>query len=173
MSKCGGHWEWSLPGSLSFSVVLLRPTPSQRDGSAILRGHASHERYTISNLEGRETNLHMPIRAHRGLNPGPPRDRRTHYHLRYCNPPMCAVSELLLSPNRQLLVKTGPRLWNCLKNWSPTQMMSANTYRACYRGWTVVSSPLQRYVTLHGIFCLSHCEICYHSGSAVLQLEGI
>ena len=52
MSKCGGHWEWSLPGSLSFSVVLLRPTPSQRDGSAILRGHASHERYTVSNVEG-------------------------------------------------------------------------------------------------------------------------
>ena len=47
MSKCGGHWEWSLPGSLSFSVVLLRPTPSQWNGSAILRGHASHERYSL------------------------------------------------------------------------------------------------------------------------------
>ena len=69
MSKCGGHWEWSLPGSLSFSVVLLRPTPSQRDGSAILRGHVSHERYTVSNVEGRELNLHRPIPRAPGIEP--------------------------------------------------------------------------------------------------------
>ena len=50
-----------------------------------LRGHASHERYTaaVSNVELQEIDLRRPIR---GLNPGPPRDRRIRYHLRYCNP---------------------------------------------------------------------------------------
>ena len=70
MSECGGHWEWSLPGSLSFSVVLLRPTPSPRDGSAILRGHTSHEGYTDSTVEGREINLHRPIPWAPGIEPG-------------------------------------------------------------------------------------------------------
>ena len=79
---------WSLPGSLLFSVVLLRPTPSQRDGSAISCGHASHERYTVCNVEGREINLHRPITCAPGLNPGPPRDSRTCHQLRYCNPPL-------------------------------------------------------------------------------------
>ena len=41
-------------------------------------------------------------RAHRGLNLGPPNDRRTHYHLRYCNPPLtlymwCSVRRDLLN----------------------------------------------------------------------------
>ena len=70
MSKCGGHWEWSLPGSLSLSVVLLHPTPSQWDGSAILRGYVSRERYTVSNVEGRETNLHRRILHAPGIEPG-------------------------------------------------------------------------------------------------------
>ena len=70
MSKCGAHWEWSLPGSLSFSVVLLRPTPGQRDCSAILRGHANHKRYIVSNVEGREINLHRPIPRAPGIEPG-------------------------------------------------------------------------------------------------------
>ena len=69
MSKCGGHWEWSLPGSLSFSMVLLCPTPSQQDGSAILRGHVSHERYTVSSVEGQEINLHRPIPRTLGIEP--------------------------------------------------------------------------------------------------------
>ena len=94
MSKCGGHWEWSLPGSLSFSVVLLRPTPSQRDGSAILRGHASHERYTVSNVEGREINLHRSIPRAPGIEPGAAAWQAhtlplalLQPSLRYCNPP--------------------------------------------------------------------------------------
>ena len=70
MCKCGEHWEWSLPGSLSSSVVRLRPTPNQRDSSAILRGHASHERYTVSNVEGREINLHRPLSRAPGIEPG-------------------------------------------------------------------------------------------------------
>ena len=36
-----------------------------------LRGHASHERYIVSKVEGREINLHMPIpRAPPGIEPG-------------------------------------------------------------------------------------------------------
>ena len=35
-----------------------------------LRGHASHERYTVSNVEGQETNLHKPIQLAMGIKPG-------------------------------------------------------------------------------------------------------
>ena len=35
-----------------------------------LRGHASHERYTVSNVEGREVNLHKPLPRTTGIEPG-------------------------------------------------------------------------------------------------------
>ena len=35
-----------------------------------LRGHASHERYTVSNVEGREINLHRPIPRAQRIEPG-------------------------------------------------------------------------------------------------------
>ena len=35
-----------------------------------LRGHASHERYTVSSVEGRQTNLHKPIPRAAGIEPG-------------------------------------------------------------------------------------------------------
>ena len=35
-----------------------------------LRGHASHERYTVSNVEGWEINLHMPIPCAPRIEPG-------------------------------------------------------------------------------------------------------
>ena len=64
-----------------------------------LRGHASQERYTVSNVEGREINLHIQASPEHdgGLNPGPPRDRRARYHLRYCS----LLVVVAVSSNRQ------------------------------------------------------------------------
>ena len=36
-----------------------------------LCGHASHERYTVSYVEGRETNLQKPLPGAMGIEPGP------------------------------------------------------------------------------------------------------
>ena len=64
---CRSQWFFYVPLQVSETAppfyVVMRAT----------------KRYTISSVEGREINLHMLIRAHRGLNPGPPRDRRTRY----------------------------------------------------------------------------------------------
>ena len=43
------------------------------------RGHVSHERYTVSSVKGRETDLHKLL-PQRASNPGRRRDRPARYH---------------------------------------------------------------------------------------------
>ena len=80
-----GTLRGSLPGSLSSSVVPLRPTQCQWDGSAIyVVMRAVHEKYTVSNVKGREINLHKPL-PRRASNPGPPAWEARTLPLRSCS----------------------------------------------------------------------------------------
>ena len=83
-------WETlrvSLPGSLSSSVVLLRPTQSQWDGTAIYVVMRA-TRDIVSKVEGREINLRKPLPQ--GVsNASFWRERRARYH--------CAIAPSSLS----------------------------------------------------------------------------
>ena len=58
-----------------------------------LRGHASHERYTVSNAEDTRSKSPQVSPARRGLNLGPPRDMRARYHLHYILLPSSTQNE--------------------------------------------------------------------------------
>ena len=62
-----GHWEWSLPGSMSSSVVLLHPGQSQSDGTT-LYVPAWAMRDTVSNVEGQDQDK-PPQASHTRQNP--------------------------------------------------------------------------------------------------------
>ena len=61
-----GHCQGACCSQWFFYV----PLQGQWDGSAILCDHASHERYTVSSVEGWEINLHRPIPRTPGIEPG-------------------------------------------------------------------------------------------------------
>ena len=66
-----GHCQQEVSKELVvLSGSFMSHSKSARTASPFLLGRASHERYTVSNVEGREINLHRPIPSAPGIQPG-------------------------------------------------------------------------------------------------------